>query len=363
MSSASWRCERHLTLYRPAFVRLSAGLAAAVFPLMKVYPAFECVRDADEAGRIDRSTLIVESSSGTMALGLALVCRWAGYSLAVVGDASCDALVRLRLRELGASLECVTADSHHNLQRARLAKVAELCAAHPRSWWVNQYDNPANGRAYARFVQQAAAALDRIDCVVGTVGSGGSMCGTVAALRERSPHLIAIGVDTYGSVLFGQENRPRVLRGLGNSLMPGNLDHQAFDEVHWVTAAEAYTATRLLHRTTGLFRGGTSGACWLVAQHWAARHPRARTLCLFADDGHRYVDSIYDDAYLAQERLWLDALPTAPVEVESPRDAGPRWTFMHWGRRPYEEVTGLDRQALACLPVDAGMGVPSEARS
>ena len=355
-----------MPLYRPTLLALPHGLTAAVFPLMKVFPAYACVRDAERTGRLDRSTMIVESSSGTMALGLALVCRWAQYNLTVVGDASCDPLVRLRLRELGADVAQVTPESGAgNAQRARLDKVADVCASQPNSWWVNQYDNPSNQRAYASLARHIARTLGRIDGLVGTVGSGGSVCGMARVLRETFPDLAVIGVDTFGSVLFGQADRPRTLRGLGNSIMPANLDHTLFDEVHWVTAAEAFTATRMLHRETGLFRGGTSGACWLVARDWAARHPRSMTLCLFADDGHRYVSSIYDDEYLARERLWLDELPQCPAVTLTPHDTGPSWSYMQWERRRYEDVTGLDRAVLACTrlgpPSKSPAPVPCEA--
>src|SRR5260370_41266984 len=129
------------------------------------------------------------------------------------------------------------------------------------------------------------------------------MCGTTGYLRELFPELHAVGIDTFGSVLFGQPDGPRQLRGLGNSLLPKNLDHTIFDEIHWVSAAEAYLATRMLHRQTSLFCGGTSGAAWMVASQWAKRNPKAKVVCIFPDDGYRYLDSIYQDEYLAENNL------------------------------------------------------------
>jgi cysteine synthase A len=75
------------------------------------------------------------------------------------------------------------------------------------------------------------------------------VCGTSRALRARFPALHTIGVDTHGSVLFGlPDEGKRLLRGLGNSLMPKNVDHTAFDEIHWVRGEEGFRATRELHR-------------------------------------------------------------------------------------------------------------------
>ena len=198
---------------------------------------------------------------------------------------------------------------------------------------VNQYDNPGNPGAYSFFAAQLVENLGHVDCLVATVGSGGSACGTSGYLRELFPGMQTIGIDTFGSVLFGQPDQTRKLRGLGNSVLPRNLDHKTFDEVHWVTAAEAYKATRVLHQQTTLFCGGTSGAAWLVARQWARKNPKAQVVCIFPDDGYRYVDSIYSDEYLWKENLWLPELPEAPRQVTHPLDAGPSWSCMNWGRR------------------------------
>src|SRR6185437_10107118 len=110
---------------------------------------------------------------------------------------------------------------------------------------------------YSFLASELVENLGRIDCLVASVGSGSSACGTSSFLRELFPEILTIGVDTFGSVSFCQPDR----------------DHKIFDEVHWVTTAEAYRATRLLHQRTTLFCGGTSGAAWLVARYWARKNP------------------------------------------------------------------------------------------
>ncbi len=337
-----------LASYLPQLVTLEENLTAAVFPLMKIYPADFCIRRAVQQGLVERDTLVIESSSGTMALGLAIVCNCYGYKLAIVSDSACDQDLRRRLEDLGARVEIVTkAAEPGGYQRARLDRLHEIRSTARDSWWVNQYDNESNPGAYAAFASQLVESLGRIDCLVGAIGSGGSVCGTAAGLRKLFPEMKVIGVDTPGSVLFGQEDKPRILRGLGNSLLPKNLNHSAFDEVHWVTGAEAYTATRLLHRQTTLFCGGTSGACWLVARYWALRHPRSRVVCIFPDQGHRYIRSIYDDEYLLQHNLWLAELPEGPAEVMSPRSASDSWSYLTWGRRSYQRVVGESSVSFA----------------
>lgn len=338
MRIAKPTCLAILNSYRPTLVPLTDNLTAAVFPLMKIYPAEFCIRVAIDKGLISRQTLIIETSSGNLALGLAIVCNWLGQRLTIVTDYACDEKLRRRLEDLGAYVDLVSAPAPKGgYQKSRLDRVEEIQKTHTDHWWLNQYDNPGNAGAYRSFAHQVMESVEHIDCLVGCVGSGGSVCGTAKFLREMFPSVYTIGVDTFGSVLFGQPDQPRVLRGLGNSILPANLDHTAIDEIHWVTAAEAYKATRLLHQETSIFGGGTSGAAWLVARYWAAQNPDARVLCIFPDDGYRYQETIYSDQYLTECGLLLPSLPEGPKEVDHPLNAGPSWSSMAWKRRTYNE--------------------------
>ena len=168
------------------------------------------------------------------------------------------------------------------------------------------------------------------------------MCGLVPALRARLPQLHAVGVDTYGSVLFGHPDRSRLLRGLGNSVMPAVLDHSLFDEIHWVTAEEGFLATRRLHAATDMFRGPTSGTAQMVAAWWQRRHPTKRVVVIFPDEGQRYANSVYSEDWLRANDVYLDRLPDAPIDVTDPRDADRRWTRCHWRRRALAEVLDGD---------------------
>lgn len=328
-----------MQMYRPHLTTLEKSLTAAVFPLMKIYPAEFCIRQALDEGQITKQSQVIESSSGTMALGLALVCNLLHLKLTIVTDHACDEVLRGRLEDLGTRVACVTKPaSLGGFQRARLDLLHQIEKTTPDTWWVNQYDNPCNPGAYGSFAAQLVEELGRVDCLVGTVGSGGSICGTSRFLRTLFPNLHVIGVDTFNSVLFGQPDGSRTLRGLGNSILPKNLDHTEIDEVHWVSAAEAYTATRILHRTTGMFRGGTSGAAWLVARYWAELNPERRVVCILPDDGNRYVKDLYHDPYMHQNGLWLSELPSAPRLVDRPDESGSTWSMFRWNRRPYQDV-------------------------
>lgn len=331
----------------PRIVRLAPNLHAVVFSLMKLIPARHILLAARRRGELPPGTVVVETTSGTFGLALALQSVLMGVRLVLVGDPVIGPGLRRRLVDLGARVEIVDRPAARGgIQAARLARLAEVRAELPATFCPEQYTNPDNPASYAVVAEQLTAALGVVDCVVGPVGSGGSLCGTVGALRAGSPHTVAVAVDTHHSTLFGHPDGPRPLRGIGNSVMPANLDHSAIDEVHWCTPAEAYTATRDAHRRYALFQGPTSGAALTVAHWWARRNPDAQCVVMLPDDGHRYLDTVYDDQWLAAQGLDLDAVATEPVDVAHPAEELSRWSRFRWGRR--------DLASLAA----AGVAVP-----
>ena len=327
----------------PRVVWLRPNLIGLAFPLMKLLPARFIVRKALEEGELRPGGMIAETTSGTFGLALAMVARLQGHPLTLVSDPAIDAPLRRRLEDLGASVHIVREPGPTGgFQQARLEVLERVLAENPGSFCPRQYGNPHNPGSYAPCAEQLAHATGGIDCLVGSVGSGGSMCGISSYLRLLFPDLTVVGVDTHRSVIFGQSDAGsgRLLRGLGNSLMPPNVDHTAFDWVHWVGAAEAFHATRRLHREHALFMGPTSGAAWLVAEWWARENPDALTAVVLPDEGYRYQDTVYDDAWLDARGVRLDAAPGGPVEWERPHDGGDPWSFHRWGRRSLAEVMG-----------------------
>ena len=325
----------------PRVIQLSGNLFAACFFLMKLLPAKFILDRARDSGLIQPGSVVIETTSGTFGLALAIHSALRGYKLSIVSDPAIDDPLKRRLCDLGTRVEIVSEPAPvGGFQRARLDRMTELQAEHPDHFWPSQYDNPHNAGAYAPLAEVLIERIGQIDCLVGTVGSGGSMCGTSGFLRLLMPRMRVVGVDTHGSVLFGQPDRKRLLRGLGNSLMPNNVDHTAFDEVHWVSAAEAFLATRLLHRTKTLYMGGTSGAAYMVARWWADQHPDARVVVLLPDEGYRYQDSIYNDEWLRANGLLAPSLPIEPQLISEPGQACSDWSCIMWRRRKYEEVVG-----------------------
>ncbi|HET7230142.1 MAG TPA: pyridoxal-phosphate dependent enzyme [Longimicrobium sp.] len=325
----------------PRIVWLRPNLIGLAFPLMKLLPARFIIRKALEEGELEPGGLIAETTSGTFGLALAMVARLGGHPLTLVSDPAIDAPLQRRLEDLGATVHIVRQPgATGGYQQARLAVLERVLEENPGSFCPRQYSNPHNPGSYAPCAEQLAHAAGAIDCLIGTVGSGGSMCGISSYLRLLLPELETIGVDTHRSVIFGQSDAGggRMLRGLGNSLLPPNVDHTAFDWVHWVGAAEAFNATRRLHRDHALFMGPTSGAAYLVADWWARENPDALGAVIFPDEGYRYQDTVYHNAWLEEKGLRRDVLPAAPVTWERPHDGDDPWARCWWGRRELARV-------------------------
>ncbi len=332
----------------PRLFRLAPNLFAASFHLMKLLPARYMLDQAERDGRLQPGGTICETTSGTFGLALAMLAAVRGYRLILVSDPAIDEKLRSRLQELGATVDIVEKPGElGGFQQARLDRLAKAISENPGCFCPSQYTNEDNRRAYGAVSEWIASRLGTIDCLVGTVGSGGSMSGTAHFLRYLNPDLNVIGVDTPNSVIFGQQDGKRLLRGLGNSLMPRNVDHTQFDDVHWVDAPAAFLATRKLHQRHGLFQGGTSGAAWLVADWWAKRNPGKTVVTFFPDEGHRYVDTIYNDGWLKSLPNWTGSLPEEPVGVDRPEDGCSEWSYFHWRRRSYDDVMRSMSEARA----------------
>lgn len=319
-----------LALDVPDGVEVYAKLEMQNLFAMKDRVACNIITEAKRSGLLPDGAPIVESSSGTMALGLALTGTALGHPVHIVTDPRIDPVTKAKLTALGCVVDVVPKMDAHGWQGARLTRLAEVIAEHPGAFWPKQYENPSNPAAYRLLAAELVADVGHVDVLVGAVGSGGSLCGTSRALREECPDLRVVGVDSVGSVLFGQPDWPQRLQsGLGNSLHPPNLDPAVIDEVHWLSDAEAFTATRELANEQKLFAGNTSGSVYRVLRHLAeTAAPGTRLVGILPDRGDRYVDTVYDDDFWAAR-----GLVAAPYSAGRPHRVRPGTVVRDWAYR------------------------------
>lgn len=326
---------------------------------LKDRPALHMVREARRRGELAPGAPIVESSSGTLGLGLALAGLTHGHPVTVVTDPGMEPAVARLLTARGARVVQVTAPHPEGgWQEARRARVAELLARTPGAYCPDQYRNPDNVTAYRPLAAELIAQLGRVDVLVAAVGTGGHSAGVSAVLREAFPRLTLIGVDSVDSAIFGQPAGPRLMRGLGSSIHPDNVDYAAFTEVHWVAPAEAVWACRALARRHYVSGGWSVGAVALVAG-WAARTRPAgtRIAAIFPDGPHRYLGTVYDDAWCREHGLLGRTPPPDPDGITEP-DAHrvTRWTRCDRVRDPLARERGRTRDRGA-----AGVGAGARA--
>lgn len=295
---------------------------------IKDRPGLYMIGQARCRGTLRRGATIIESTSGTLGLGLALAGIVYRHPVLLVSDPGMEPSMHRLLRAYGARVDTVT-EPHPigGWQEARRERVRALMREHPGSYCPDQYHNPDNVNAYDRLARELSDQLGQIDLLVCSVGTGGHSAGVFRTLRRLSPGLRLVGVDTIGSTIFGQPARSRLMRGLGSSIHPGNVAYDDFSEIHWVAPAEAVWACRRLaagHYASG---GWSVGAVALVASWLARRDPAARVAAIFPDGPQRYADTIFNDAYCAEHDLLGGEPALEPDELAHPSQAEAlRWT-------------------------------------
>nr|WP_280525869.1 PLP-dependent cysteine synthase family protein [Gordonia zhaorongruii] len=291
---------------------------------MKDRPALHMVERAKSRGELAPGARIVESTSGTLGLGLALAGIVHGHPVTLVTDPGLEPILTQMLAAYGARVETVT-EPHPTggWQQARRERVQAILAADPTGWCPDQYTNPDNVSAYQPLALELLAQLGHIDVLVCSVGTGGHSAGISRTLRQFLPDLDVIGVDTVGSTIFGQPARKRLMRGLGSSIYPENVDYSAFSEVHWVAPSESVSACRSL-ASTHYATGGWSVGAVALAAGWVAgtRSPGTVVAGVFPDGPQRYYGTVYNDAFCNANGIdpTID-LPTAPLTIADPAES------------------------------------------
>ncbi len=328
----------------PKIIKLKSNLYVAYFKIMKLLPAKIIIEEALRREEIKEGSTIIETSSGTFALGLGIICAELSLPFCVFSDPAISKVLSQRIQDLGGKVYFSShTDVSGSYQKQRMRALENYLSENKLSYWTKQYDNLDNSRAYKTVADSLLKifGITRIN-LVGTVGSGGSTGGIISGIREKTMSSTLIGVDTFNSVLFGQPDGKRVLRGLGNSIMPKNLNHQLYDEVHWISANYAFHYTRKLHREFGLYCGPTTGAAYLVASYLAQFNKNENYIFIAPDEGYRYETTVYNDRWLNRHYKVRFPPISCPLEVQFPYEAKEPWSFINWGRRQYKEVIGND---------------------
>ena len=288
--------------------------------------ALKMVEDAEAAGLIKKGGTVIEGTSGNTGMGLALACIIKGYKLiCVLNDKQSKEKMDI-LRAVGAEVVvCPTAVSPDD-PRSYYSVSRRLAAETPNSWYVNQYDNLSN--TVAHYEQTGPEIWEQTDgkithFVVG-VGTGGTISGIGKYLKEHNPAIQCLGIDTYGSVfkkyketgIFDEnEIYAYITEGIGEDILPKNVNFDVIDHFEKVTDKDAAVMTRRIAREEGIFVGNSAGAALAGLLQMKDKFKEGDVVVvLFHDHGSRYVGKMFNDDWM-RERGFLDEGHTNAAEL------------------------------------------------
>ena len=278
-----------LSRFAPGPVRVFAKLEADnPTGSIKDRIALAMVEAAERAGELEPGQELLEPTSGNTGISLALVAKLKGYPLTCVLPANATAERRRVLQLFGAEI----VESPGELGSNGAVRMALELAGRDPAWFMPfQYANEANPRAhYDGTGAEIAEALDRVDVLVAGLGTGGTLMGTGARLRESFPDLVVAAAEPLpGEEVMG-------LRSLEDGYVPPILDVSKLDRKLLVSNAESVAGLRELLDTEGIFGGVSSGAVAHVARTLAGELDAGVVVCVLADGGWKYLSAEFWEA-------------------------------------------------------------------
>lgn len=303
--------------------KVTEGIAATILAKVEYFNpgnsvkdrmAVKMIADAEEAGLIKPGGTIIEGTSGNTGMGLALAAIAKGYKcIFTLTDKQSPEKINI-LKAVGAEVIVCPTDVEPEDERSYYSVARRLNQEIPNSFYPNQYDNLSNTAAH---YQTTGPELweqtdQKITCFASGVGTGGTICGTAKFLKEQNPAIKSVGIDTYGSVfkkyketgIFDKaEIYPYKTEGIGEDILPKNVNFDLIDTFVKVTDKDGAVMTRRLARDEGLFVGWSAGSAVYGALEYAREHLTADDLMvvLLPDHGTRYLAKIYNDDWMREQ--------------------------------------------------------------
>jgi cystathionine beta-synthase len=260
--------------------------------------------DAERAGRIKPGDTLIEPTSGNTGIGLAFAAAVRGYRVIITMPEKMSQEKQVVLEALGAEIIRTPTEAAWDAPESHIGVAKRLKEVIPNSHILDQYANPSNPGAHEEgtAAEILAQCGGKLDAVVMTAGTGGTITGVARAIKRALPNAKIIGVDPEGSILAGPgEIKSYKVEGIGYDFIPDVLDVKLVDR--WIKSndRDSFRVARQLIRQEGLLCGGSSGAAvWAALQVAKDMKPGQRVVVLLPDNIRNYLSKFVSDAWMRQ---------------------------------------------------------------
>jgi len=330
---------------------------------MKDRIALKMIEDAEKNGDLKPGGTIIEGTSGNTGMGLALVALAKGYKCVfTLADKQSQEKIDI-LKAVGAEVIVCPTNVGPDDPRSYYSVAQKLNKEIPNSYYPNQYDNQGNFESHYETTGPEIweQTEGKITHWAAGVGTGGSMCGTAKYLKEKNPEIISVGIDSYGSVfkkyketgIFDEnEIYPYLTEGIGEDILPKNVDFDLIDDFVKVTDKDAALMARRLSREEGLFVGWSCGSAVKGALDYAREHLKEDDLMviILPDHGTRYLGKIYNDDWMRDHGFLERKFATAKDIIDNKNGSG-RLLSIPKDTSVEEAIKLLHQNGISQIPV------------